>query len=191
MRLITIAGLVFIPALVAATTLAPTASPMAATEPAAAIFRHPHFPKRVEMSLGFAQDAPKISVSHLTVTFNREGFEEMADGGAWHLANGKLQTDVDVKIGGHDVEAGKYRLLARKSGDAWELVLDPTGRDFSTTISEEAFALKTDFRKAKERQEHLRIDLQPSGIDDAVVLQLEVHFDDYVAIAQIEVPEGE
>lgn len=191
MRLATLTGLLLVPTVfAAAATLSPNA-PSATKEPAAAVFRHPHFPKKVEMSLGFSQDAPKISVSHLTVTFNRDGFKKMPDGGAWHLANGKLRTEADVKIGGHDVEYGNYRLLARKAGDKWELVLDPIGRDFSTDISEEALTLKTDFRKSKARQEHLRIDLQPSGVEDAMVLQLEVHFDDYVAIAKIEIPDEE
>ena len=151
------------------------------------VLRHPHFPKTVTMSLGFGDDAKKMSVSHLTVTFDRKGFEEMPVGGAWHLANGQFKTEVDVTVGGHDLTAGQYRLLARKAeGDQWELVLDPTGRPFSRDISDEAVALETRFLADQPKQEHLRCDIQPTGDEDALALQLEVHFDTYTAIAEIE-----
>ena len=71
------------------------------TATSAFAFFHPHFPKRVEMSLGFKPDAPKITVSHITATFDKDGFEKMPAGGAWHLANGHFETTADVKVGGH------------------------------------------------------------------------------------------
>lgn len=181
--------LLALPAAWLAVATTPDAAPT--PSPAAAVLRHPHFPKRVEMSLGFSPDAPKVAVSHLTVTFDRDGFAAMAEGGTWHLANGKLETGADIRVGGHDVAAGTYRLLARKTADSWELVLDPKGRDFSRDLSDEAFALTTEFRESPIRQEHLRIDLQPSGDAETLALHLEVHFDDYVATAVLEVPEGE
>lgn len=155
-------------------------------EPAA--LRHPHFPKTVTMSLGFGEEAPKISVSHLTATFDRDGFEKMPAGGAWHLANGKFECGTDLLVGEESVPEGRYRLLARKQvkGD-WELVLDPAEGDFNATISDKAIVLKTRFLKQQPLSEHLRIDLQPAGDQQDTTLNLEVHFDTYAAVAAIEV----
>ena len=152
--------------------------------------RHPHFPKTVTMQLGFGGEAASVSVSHLTATFDEAGFEGLPAGGAWHLANGKFETDTDLVVGGQKVEEGSYRLLARKrkAGD-WELVLDPGGKEFNNAITDEALTLKTSFLEGQPLQEHLRIDLQPSGDQEATTLQLEVHFDTYLALAEIEVPE--
>ncbi len=151
--------------------------------------RHPHFPKKVELSLGFGGQAPKLTVSHLTVTFDAAGFEKMPTGGSWHLANGKFETGVDLTVGGQEVAKGSYRLLARKveSGD-WELVLDPKGDDFSNTISDEALALETDFQQDRPLHEHMRIDFRPTGDQTDTTLHLEVHFDTFAAVCVIEVP---
>ncbi len=165
-------------ALVAGSTLATSAF---------ALF-HPHFPKRVEMSLGFGDDAPTIAVSHITASFDKDGFEQMPAGGAWHLANGHLETTADVKIGGHEIDAGTYRLLARKRSDEkWELVLDPKDAQFSREISEGAMALATKFEKEGAPKEHLLIDLRPSGEKEATVLHLVVQFDQWSATSLIEI----
>ncbi|MFG0319762.1 MAG: hypothetical protein ACF8XB_21000 [Planctomycetota bacterium JB042] len=162
---------------------------LAPPPPAAAVVRHPHFPKTVELALGFSDDAPRVSVSHLTVTFDADGFESMAAGGTWHLANARLRTPVDLIVGGRAVAPGEHRLLARKEeGGDWELVLDPTGKPFSRELSEEAVALDTEFLRDRPRHEHLRIDLAPTGDGDDTTLRLEVHFDTYVARCAVEIP---
>jgi len=158
-----------------------------APPPPAMMIRHPHFPKTVSMALGFGEDAKRLSVSHLTVTFNTSGFDEMPVGGAWHLANGKFVTPIDVTVGGQAVKAGTHRLLARKAeGGKWELVLDPEGKDFSREISERAVSPTTEFETEQPKSEHLRIDLQPAGDKSDTTLWLEVHFDTYTARCLVE-----
>lgn len=172
--------------------IGPLLIPLALLLPAAHsanTLRHPHFPKKIEMSLGFTADADKLTLSHLTVTFDKEGFEQMAEGGAWHLGNAHLRTEADLKIGGQEVEYGNYRLLGRKAKEGnWELVLDPVGRDFTTDISADALTLATEFKRDQPVQEHLRIDVQPAGDAEHAALQLEVHFDRYAAFARIDLP---
>lgn len=166
--------------------LAVVAGSMLATS--AFAYFHPHFPKRVEMSLGFGEDAPTIAVSHITASFNKEGFEKMPVGGVWHLANGHFETSTEVKVGGKAIAAGTYRLLARKrTEDKWELVLDPKDAQFSATVSEDAIALETEFKRDGTPKEHLLIDLRPSGEKDATVLHLVVQFDEWTATSLIEV----
>ena len=153
---------------------------------------HPHFPKKVEFSLGFGADAPKLSVSHLTVTFDKAAFEAAKEGEVWHFANGHLSVPLDLKIGGKDVKKGEYRLLTRKTKDGnWELVLDPGGEPFQRELSKDAFALETTFTAKQPIQEHLRLDLQPSGDKEHTALHLEAHFDQYVATTKIELPATE
>lgn len=147
---------------------------------------HPHFPKTIEMTLGIEGDPPKLSVSHLTVTFDRAGFEKAKAGDVWHFANGHFKTPVALKVGGKDVPPGNYRLLARKTEKAWELLLDPKGKDFSRDVSGDAIALDTRFEPGHEVNEHLRLDLQPSGAKDKTELRLEAHFDQYLAYATLE-----
>jgi hypothetical protein len=147
---------------------------------------HPHFPKTVEMRMGFEKDAPTIKVEHLTVTFNKDGFENAKTGDTWHLAGAKLTAGLDVEIGGKAIAKGEYALLTRKTEKGvWELMLDPEGKPFQRTLSEKAIALETKFETGKPVQEHLRIDLQPSGDKEHVALNLEVHFDQYQATARI------
>lgn len=166
--------------------LLPLLAALFAFTPAAATLRHPHFPKKVEMQLGFDPSAGSLSVSHLTVTFDKEGFEQMPAGGAWHLANGHFTTTETVTVGGRKVEPGDYRLLARKkqSGE-WELMLDPGGKDFSREMTTDAVALETEFKKEQPLHEHMRIDLQPSGNEENAVIHLEVHFDTFAAVTQV------
>lgn len=150
---------------------------------------HPHFPKTVEMRMGFEKDSPTIKVEHLTVTFNKDGFEKSKAGDSWHLAGAKFVAGLDLEIGGKSIAKGEYALLTRKTekGD-WELVLDSEAKPFQRTISEKAIALETKFEREKPVQEHLRIDLQPSGDKEHVGLNLEVHFDQYRATATIATP---
>lgn len=149
---------------------------------------HPHFPKIVTMRMGFEKDAPTIQVEHLTVTFNKDGFEKAKAGDTWHLAGAKLTSELDVEIGGKAIAKGEYALLTRKTEKGeWELVLDPEGKPFQRTLSEKAIALATKFETGKPVQEHLRIDLQPSGDKEHVALNLEVHFDQYQATATVAV----
>lgn len=155
-------------------------------------FAHPHFKKTVEMALGSAADAPKLSLSHLTVTFDKAGFEAAKEGAVWHFANGHLTVPVDLKIGGKDVKKGEYRLLTRKLKDGnWELVLDPGGDAFKRELSKDAFAIDTTFTAKQPVQEHLRLDLQPSGDKEHTSINLEAHFDQYLATAKIELPAAE
>ena len=173
-------------------TLAPVLFALLAPPPATAAVTtaalvHPHYPKTVSMHLGFGEDAPKLSVSHLTVTYNADGAEQMAVGAAWHLANSKFVTPVDVTVGGQALSAGTYRVLARKlEGGDWELVLDPEGKDFSREISERAVTPKCRFLKEQPRSEHLRLDLQPAVDKSDTTLWLEVHFDTYTARCLVE-----
>lgn len=170
----------------------PVVAPIAPIAPIAGMgmartLRHPHYPKTVELALGFAADADRLSVSHLTVTFDKDGCDEMAVGGAWHLANAHFKTPIDLTVGGVEVAAGDHRLLARKlEGGDWELVLDPVEGQFSSQISDEARALETRFLRGQPISEHLRVDLQPAGDDSDTTLYLEVHFDEYSARALIE-----
>lgn len=152
--------------------------------------RHPHFQKKVEVVLpgGEQKDPLKLSVTHLTATFDEKGFLEMPPGKGWHLANAHLQVSAPVKIGGQAIEAGTYRLLARKTAEGpWELVIDGDAK-FSSRFSDQAKALKTEFKTEQVPREHLNIDLHPSGEKDQTVLFLEVHFHQTLARCRIEVP---
>ncbi len=157
---------------------------------AAVAIAHPHFPKTVEMKLGFTKDAPTIKVSHITVSFDQALFEQTKEGDVWHLGGASLETSADVKIGGHEVGKGSYRLLTRKtkSGD-WELLLDKGGKPFSKDLTPDAFAIATTFEKGQPKHEHLQLDLQPSGDKSATVLNLEAHFGEFRATSKIDVPE--
>jgi Protein of unknown function (DUF2911) len=150
---------------------------------------HPHFPKTVEMRMGFEKDAPTIKVEHLTVTFNKDGFEKAKAGDTWHLAGAKFTAGLDVEIGGKTIAKGEYALMTRKTEKGeWELILDPEGKPFQRTASEKAIAIAAKFESGKPVQEHLRIDLQPSGDKENVALNLEVHFDQYAATARVATP---
>ena len=153
---------------------------------------HPHFPKKIEMTLGFDADAPIVGVTYNTVTFNKEGFEKAKEGDVWHLAGAGFETTDPIKVGGKEIKNGKYRLLTRltKSGD-WELVIDAGGAPFDPKLSDRAVAIATKFEKGQPVQEHLRIDLQPSGDKSATAIFLEVHFDQYKATSRIEAPAAE
>jgi hypothetical protein len=149
---------------------------------------HPHFPKRVEMALGFGKDAPRIAVEHLTVTFDAKGAEEMKEGETWHLAGAKFEAPIDLEVGGKKFTKGDYRLLTRKTGNGFELLLDVGGDPFSRDVSEKAVAITTEFMREQPREEHLHVDLHPAGDDDEPALYLEVRFDDMKARARIVVP---
>lgn len=152
----------------------------------AAFALHPHFPKRVEFALGFAPDAPRLAVWHITVTFDRDGFEAVPVGGSWHLGNAHFETPVALRCGEVPIPEGRYRLLARKrSAEAWELLLDPRGRPFEPEPSEEAIALPTTFREVASVEPHLRIDLHPSGDEKRPAIGLRVAFDRYRAEADL------
>ncbi len=152
---------------------------------------HPHFPKTVEMKLGMDPNSPSIKLEHLTVSFNKELADKMKDGDVWHMAGASLDATADVKIGGKAVAKGHYRLLTRKvKGGDYELVLDPGGKPFSRDLSDKAMALETKFEKGQPVQEHLRLDLQPSGDKTKTVLNLEAHFSEFKAVSKIEVSEA-
>lgn len=152
----------------------------------AAALAHPHFPKRVEMALAMKPDAPRLAVEHLTVTFDAEAAGKMQEGDTWHLAGAKLEVPVTLKIGGKTVEDDDYRLLVRKTKDAFELVIDMAGKRFDNALSPEAIALETKFERDQPLAEHLHIDLQPAGDKEHVALFLEVRFDTMKATARIE-----
>ncbi|MBK8097474.1 MAG: DUF2911 domain-containing protein [Planctomycetes bacterium] len=146
---------------------------------------HPHFQKKIECRLA---DDLVITLTHLTVTFNREGEAKLPAGRSWHLANAHLETTGDVRIGGHDVKAGKYALKGRKTeAGGWELMLDDAGR-FQAKIGANAKALATEFVATAPLREHLDIDIQPSGEKTSTTLWLEVWFDTRLARTKIELP---
>jgi hypothetical protein len=144
---------------------------------------HPHYPRKVEIELPGGQS---MSVSHLTVTFDKEGFEKTPAGGTWHLANGQFETTASVKLGGQTLEPGKHSLKARKRDDGtWELVIDAPGR-FAKKLTAAARPLKTDFVQKAPLMEHLSIDIHPSGDKEHTRLWLNVHFATYIARTAIE-----
>lgn len=153
-------------------------------------FRHPHFPKKLEVSIpaSAGREPLRLVVSYQTATFDAKGFEEMPEGRGWHLANAHLEVSAAVRIGGREVAPGTYRLLARKAKEGrWELVLDDDAR-FSARFTDHAKALATEFAGDAPRQEHLHIDIHPSGVKDRAAVQLVVHFDRYLARARIDLP---
>ena len=142
---------------------------------------HPHFPRTVEISLGMGADAEKVSVSHLTVTFDREGFDAAKTGYSWHLANARLKTSQSLTVGGVKLEAGEYSIRARKTdAGTWELLTDKPQR-FGRRATDAAKALKTEFTKGAAKMEHMSIDIHPSGDKSNTSLWLVVHMDTYVA----------
>lgn len=161
-----------------------------ATEPgdyAPAPLPHPHFPKTLICKL---PKGLEITVSHLTVTFNKEGAEKMSVGSAWHLAGATFETTGDLVIGGQDVKAGKYALSARKAKKGWELTLHQ-GKGFSRPKKDTpVLALKTDFTADTVLFEHLNCDIQPGGDKKNTQLFLDVRFDKMLARALIEIPEA-
>jgi hypothetical protein len=147
---------------------------------------HPHFQKKLEVSL--ADKGLTLKLSHLTATFNREGFETMAEGKGWHLANAHLELDKAVVLGGVPLEPGTYAIKARKlKSGAWELVADEKGR-FSARFSEKSKSLKCTFTKGNPTYEHLSLDIQPSGNKASTQLYLDVRFDEFMLRSAIDVP---
>lgn len=150
-----------------------------------AIVWHPHFPRKVEVTLG----ADKVSVSHLTVTFDRAGFDKAKPGYSWHLANARLSTSRKLTIGGVKLDAGEYSIRARKTKDgSWELLADKPQR-FARRATDDARALKTGFVKDAARMEHMSIDIHPSGDKSNTSLWLVVHMDTFVARSLVEIGE--
>jgi hypothetical protein len=146
---------------------------------------HPHFEKKVSCVVGRGAEAISLELSHLTVTFDADGFAKMPEGQGWHLANAHLELSRDCKVGGKAVPKGRYRLLARRVKDSkWELVLDEPAR-FSAQFSEKAIALETEFLSEQPRHEHLRVDINPTGDKSNTSLWLEVHFDRHLARSAI------
>lgn len=147
---------------------------------------HPHFQKKLEVTL--PEKGLTLKLSHLTATFNREGFETMADGKGWHLANAHVEFDKPVVVGGVSLQAGSYAIKARKlKGGDWELVVDEKGR-FSARFSDQAKALKSTFTKGNPTYEHLNMDIQPSGNKTSTQLYLDVRFDEFRLRTAIDIP---
>lgn len=151
--------------------------------------KHPHFSKSVEIVLPRpAGTAVTLTVTHLTATFDKKGFENMKRDGVWHLANAHFQTTDEVEVGGKKIAPGKYRILARKVDEkSWTLMLDKAGK-FSLEVSDKAVVLTSDFKSNAVMQEHLQIDINPSGDKKSTVVNLEVSFDQYRATAAIRIP---
>ena len=158
----------------------------AAVEPPseAAAAPHPHFPKTLTCAI---PDGPKITIEHLTVTFDKEGAAKMKPGQAWHLAGATFETSADVVVGGRAVAAGKYALSARKAEKGgWVLTLHK-GRGFSRPEADVA-ALATEFTSRTLKFEHLSCDIQPGGDKSDTRLFLDVRFDEMLARCLIELP---
>ena len=145
---------------------------------------HPHFPKTLICEL---PQGLKITVRHLTVTFDAAGAAKMGAGESWHLAGATFETDADLVVGGAAVKAGKYALSARKAATGWTLTLHD-GRGFSRP-GDDAIALETDFSVGSVLFEHLSCDVQPGGDKQNTRLFLDVRFDKMLARCLIELPE--
>ena len=147
--------------------------------------RHPHFQKKIEARLPKAGGGTAVvSVSHLTATFDKKGFTEMKAGGTWHLANAHLESDSPLEIGGKTVPAGKYRVVARKTETSWELVLDVPGK-FDAKLGAAAIPLATTFKSDAPAEEHLRLDLHPTGEGEKAGIELSVAFDVHRAAVRV------
>ena len=147
---------------------------------------HPHFPRKVEVSLGMGRDADKVSVSHLTVTLNEPEFKKAKPGFSWHLANARLTTSRPLKIGGVALEPGDHSIRARKGeGGTWTLLAD-TPQRFARKATKDARALRTEFIPDSPKMEHMTIDIHPSGDKSNTTLWLVVHMGTYVARSLVE-----
>jgi hypothetical protein len=185
-RLAAVAVICVIPFSLAFATEADTGFAIAPSDYTSAPLPHPHFPKTLNCKL---PKGLEITISHLTVTFNKEGAKKMPVGGAWHLAGATFESTGDLVIGGQDVKAGKYALSARKAKLGWELTLHD-GKGFSrpkkdTTV----FALQTECTLDTLLFEHLNCDIQPGGDKENTKLFLDVRFDTMLARVLIEIPE--
>ena len=49
---------------------------------AAVAAAHPHFSKSIEITIGGGPDPAQVTLSHLTVTFDRKGFDAAKEGDA-------------------------------------------------------------------------------------------------------------
>lgn len=146
---------------------------------------HPHFPKKIEVQL---PGDITLAVSHITVTFDRDGEAKLPAGGSWHLGNAHLDVSKAVRIGGRDVPAGRHSLKGRKRDDgAWELLLDEPAR-FRSKVGDAALVLQTVYQADAPLREHLSIDIQPSGDKQSTSVFLEVHFDTRLARCVVELP---
>tara|TARA_R110002072_G_scaffold228234_6_gene385156 strand:+ start:37691 stop:38269 length:579 start_codon:yes stop_codon:yes gene_type:complete len=184
-RLAAVAILCVLPFSVAFMTETDTGFAIAPGDYAPAPLPHPHFPKTLNCKL---PKGLEITVSHLTVTFNKEGAKKMPVGGAWHLAGATFESTGDLVIGGEQVKAGKYALSARKAKEGWELTLHE-GKGFSRPSKKvTVIALKTEFTADTLLFEHLNCDIQPGGDKDNTKLFLDVRFDTMLARVLIEIP---
>lgn len=185
-RLAAVAVLCVIPFSVAFMTETDTGFAIAPGDYAPAPLPHPHFPKTLNCKL---PKGLEITVSHMTVTFNKEGAKKMPVGGAWHLAGATFESTGDLVIGGQDVKAGKYALSARKTKKGWELTLHE-GKGFSRPKKgAAAFTLTTECTLDTVLFEHLNCDIQPGGDKENTKLFLDVRFDTMLARVLIEIPE--
>lgn len=167
--------------LIASLLLLAIPAPDAAVDP---IVWHPHFNRTVEVKI---RNGPTMKVSHITVTFNKEGFEKMKPGGAWHLGNTHFETSEKVTVGGQTVAAGKHSIKGRKKQDGtWELVIGKASR-FSSRISDDAKSLKTEFVKKASMMEHLNVDIHPTGEKSSTTMWLVVHFNTYICRSKIDI----
>ena len=185
-RLAAVAVICVIPFSLAFATEADTGFAIAPSDYTSAPLPHPHFPKTLNCKL---PKGLEITISHLTVTFNKEGAKKMPVGGAWHLAGATFESTGDLVIGGQDVKAGKYALSARKAKLGWELTLHD-GKGFSRPKKDTAvFALQTECTLDTLLFEHLNCDIQPGGDKENKKLFLDVRFDTILARVLIEIPE--
>ncbi len=150
------------------------------------VIYHPHFPRKVEVSLGMGREAEKVSVSHLTVTLDEEGFKKAAPGFSWHLANARLTTSRPLKVGGVTLKPGEHSIRARKNDDGtWSLLSDSPQR-FARKATKDARALRTEFIPDSHKMEHMTIDIHPSGDKSETTLWLVVHMGSYIARSLVE-----
>ncbi|MAD33307.1 MAG: hypothetical protein CMJ88_06070 [Planctomycetes bacterium] len=167
----------------AALVLLPLAASVDAVPSGLASLPHPHFPKTLICEI---PQGPKITVRHLTVTFDAAGAAKMDAGEAWHLAGATFETDSDLVVGGKAVQAGMYALSARKASKGWTLTLHD-GKGFSRP-GDDAIVLETDFRAGGVLFEHLNCDVQPGGDKRSTRLFLDVRFDKMLARCAIDLP---
>lgn len=184
-RIAAVAILCVLPFSLAFMTEAGTGLVLASSVDVSAPLPHPHFPKTLTCKL---PKGLEITISHLTVTFNKDGAKKLPVGGAWHLAGATFESTGDLVIGGEQVKAGKYALSAKKAKQGWELTLHD-GEGFSRPgQATAAIVLKTEFTADTLLFEHLNCDIQPGGDKKNTKLFLDVRFDTMLARVLIEIP---
>ena len=138
------------------------------------VFSHPHFFKEVRFSFDQERSpSQSIVVSHITVPFNEIAAASLPEGGDWHLGFAKLEVGMPLEIGGKEIEPGRYSLNVRRGpGDEWSLFLVPDAKD----AKERELVLSSHLRSDLPSEDHLKIEIHPTGPKDKTEIVLRVRF---------------